>query len=71
MRRPIDRWDRRRRFAFGSETMLQRVVRLLDGGFPSVVVAAAEQSLPDRRPRLLLPAMKEKGADRLKGCAPV
>jgi hypothetical protein len=51
--------------------MLQRVVRLLDGGFPSVVVAAAEQSLPDRRPRLLLPAMKEKGADRLKGCAPV
>jgi molybdopterin-guanine dinucleotide biosynthesis protein A len=54
--------------AFGSETMLQRVVRLLSAVVsPIVVVAAAEQSLPDLPSGVVVTRDERQGRGPLEG----
>jgi len=54
--------------AFGAETMLQRVVRLLsDVVSPIVVVAAAEQSLPDLPAGVIITRDEQSGRGPLEG----
>ena len=53
---------------FGAETMLQRVVRLLATVVsPIVVVAAAEQSLPDLPPEVIVTRDEQEGRGPLEG----
>lgn len=53
---------------FGDETMLQRVVRLLATVVaPIVVVAAAEQSLPDLPPEVIVTRDEQPGRGPLEG----
>ena len=53
---------------FGSETMLQRVVRLLETVVsPLVVVAAAEQSLPDLPSSVVITRDEREGRGPLEG----
>jgi molybdenum cofactor guanylyltransferase len=54
--------------AFGAETMLQRVVRLLSAVVsPIVVVAAAEQSLPDLPEGVIITRDEQQGRGPLEG----
>jgi molybdenum cofactor guanylyltransferase len=54
--------------AFGPETMLQRVVRLLSGVVsPIVVVAAAEQLLPDLPADVIVTRDEQQGRGPLEG----
>src|SRR5215831_1364041 len=53
---------------FGSETMLQRVVRLLGRVVsPIVVVAAADQPLPDLPPDVIITRDEQQGRGPLEG----
>ena len=53
---------------FGTETMLQRVVRLLSTVVaPIVVVAAAEQPLPDLPPAVIVTRDEQEGRGPLEG----
>jgi molybdenum cofactor guanylyltransferase len=53
---------------FGGETMLQRVVRLLSTVVaPIVVVAAAEQPLPDLPPAVIVTRDEQEGRGPLEG----
>jgi molybdopterin-guanine dinucleotide biosynthesis protein A len=53
---------------FGGETMLQRVVRLLSTVVaPIVVVAAAEQPLPDLPPAVIITRDEQEGRGPLEG----
>jgi molybdopterin-guanine dinucleotide biosynthesis protein A len=54
--------------AFGTETMLQRVVRLLSAVVsPIVVVAAAQQSLPDLPEGVIITRDEQQGRGPLEG----
>ena len=53
---------------FGPETMLQRVVRILSGIVnPIVVVAAADQTLPDLHPDVIVTRDERQGRGPLEG----
>ena len=53
---------------FGSETMLQRVIRLLGGVVsPIVVVAAADQPLPDLPPQIIVARDERQERGPLEG----
>jgi molybdopterin-guanine dinucleotide biosynthesis protein A len=53
---------------FGPETMLQRVVRILDGIVaPIVAVAAADQELPDLPPSVIVTRDEREGRGPLEG----
>ncbi len=53
---------------FGPETMLQRVVRLLSGVVtPIVVVAAADQPLPELPPQVIVTRDEQEGRGPLEG----
>jgi molybdopterin-guanine dinucleotide biosynthesis protein A len=53
---------------FGPETMLQRVIRLLSGVVsPIVVVAAADQELPDLPPAVIVTRDEKEGRGPLEG----